>query len=188
MSKLKTGLNVRSADFGSYENFKPLGNLYSKSFFPHFTKKWNLTQNDLKSENDIDSFKIKLKSIIKPKKQKHFNRGSKKGNSLLTQLRVGRSSLNSHGFAIGLAENDQCLCYRSETVSHYLLNCFLYQNERIVLFEKIDKIYPKFSKLPDKRKTDILLSGLNLESEEPDSRNIPIALAVQTFILQTGRL
>ena len=134
MSKLKTGLNVRSADFGSYENFKPLGNLYSKSFFPHFTKKWNLTQNDLKSENDIDSFKIKLKSLIKPKKQKHFNRGSKKGNSLLTQLRVGRSSLNSHGFAIGLAENDQCLCYRSETVSHYLLNCFLYHNERIVLF------------------------------------------------------
>ena len=55
------------------------------------------------------------------------------------------------------------------------------------MFEKIDKIYPKFSKLPDKRKTDILLSGLNLDSEEPDSRNIPIALAVQTFILQTGR-
>ena len=33
MKKLKSVVNVRSADFGCYETFKPLDNLFSKSFF-----------------------------------------------------------------------------------------------------------------------------------------------------------
>ena len=60
-----------------------------------------------------------------------------------------------------LAENDLCLCSQTETVNHYLLKCFLYQNERSILFEKLDKILPKFSKLPDKRKMDIILNGIH---------------------------
>ena len=93
----------------------------------------------------------------------------------------------THSYTINLAENDLCLCSQTETVKHYFFKCFLYQNERSILFEKLDKILPKFSKLPDKRKIDIILNGINLNSEEPDSRNIPITLAVQTFILQTRR-
>ena len=141
----------------------------------------------MKSETDIKLFKINLKFKIKPKKQKHFNRGCKRGNSLLTQLRVGRSLLNTHGFSVNLTESDQCLCSRTETVSHYLNNCFLYQEERCVLLSKIIKLVPKFDKLPDYKKTEVLLNGINLNSNEPDSRNIPITLAVQNFILQTKR-
>ena len=122
-----------------------------------------------------------------PKKQKHFNFGSKRGNSLLTQLRVGRSFLNSHGYTINLTESDLCLCSRPETVSHFLNHCFLYQEERKVLYDKVTKLLPKFNTFSDKIKTDYLLHGINLHSSEPDSRNVPLTLAVQNYILQTGR-
>ena len=141
----------------------------------------------MKSETDIKLFKINLKFTIKPKKQIHFNRGCTQGNSLLTQLRVGRSLLNTHGFSVNLTESDQCLCSRTETVSHYLNHCFLYQEERCVLLSKIIKLVPKFDKLPDYKKTEVLLNGINLNSNETDSRNIPITLAVQNFTLQTKR-
>ena len=95
--------------------------------------------------------------------------------------------LNTHSFSVNLTESDQCLCSRTETVSHYSNNCFLYQEERCVLLSKIIKFVPKFDKLPDYKKTEVLLNGINLNSDEPDSRNIPITLAVQNFILQTKR-
>ena len=180
MSNLKVGPNLRSAE--CYEPFPLKGKPFSNSFFPSITKKWNTLDNNIKRENDIDQFKISLKNIIKPKKQKHFNFGSKRGNSLLTQLRVGRSFLNSHGYTINLTESDLCLCSRPETVSHFLNHCFLYQEERKVLYDKVTKLLPKFNTFSDKIKTDYLLHGINLHSSEPDSRNVPLTLAVQNFI------
>ena len=53
MSKLKSNLTSRSADFGCYQLFPPLGTNYSNSFFPHFTKAWNKLENKLKGEYDI---------------------------------------------------------------------------------------------------------------------------------------
>ena len=185
MPKVKFNINLR---FGqNFEVFPPLGNKFSNSFFPHFTNSWNKLDVKLKCEKDIFIFKENLKIQIKPKKYKHFARGPKKGNSLLTQLRVGRSMLHCHGFQLNLSDTDQCICSRTETVSHYLNHCFLYNVERQLLFDKIDKLIPKFKSFSDKKKTDILLFGINLNSEELDSRNIKISLLVQAFILQTGR-
>ena len=187
MTKLKQNFNSRQSKNGCFELFPPLGYNFSNSFLPYFTKSWNNLQNDLKCEKDMKVFKSSLKSKIKPKKQKHINSCSKRGNSLLTQLRVGRSLLNLHGFQIDLSETDKCNCSRIETASHFLNQCFLYQPERQILYNKIEKILPKFTTFSDRKKTDILLFGLNLDSIEPDSRNFPITIAVQTYILQTGR-
>ena len=51
---------------------------------------WNKLPNSLKNERDIVAFKEKLKEKIKPKKYFHSKFGSKRGNALPTQLRVGR--------------------------------------------------------------------------------------------------
>ena len=59
--------------------------------------------------------------------------------------------------------------------------------ERHALNSKLCQILPNFNLLPMKSKTKVLLEGIHLQSEEPESRNIPIALAVQGFILQTKR-
>ena len=74
-----------------------------------------------------------------------------------------------------------------ETASHYFLSCNKFDEKRILLFNKIIKHVPNFRKLSQKRQIEILLSGINLENEEPDSRNLGIAFAVQRYIIQTER-
>ena len=136
MPKLKSVGVTRSSASYSYESFPPKLKAFSDSFFPYFTKRWNDLPLNLKSEGDICEFKFRLKIHLKPKKQKHFSRGTKRGNSLLTQLRVGRSQLNAHKFTLGLSDTDKCVCERPETVSHYFNNCFLYQEQRHTLHSK----------------------------------------------------
>ena len=124
----------------------------------------------------------------KKKKVKNYSRGiSKYANSLHTQLRVGQSYLNSHGFKINLREDDLCLCHRSETVSHFFLDCFLYQEERDELCKKISQYLPRFQTFSKTKKLEIILNGFNLSNTEPDPRNISIAFAVQSYILKTKR-
>ena len=118
---------TRASDSFKYETYQQKLKTFSDSFFPYFTKKWNELPQNLKGEGDFSQFKLLLKCHIKPKKHRHFNRGSRRGNSLLTQLRVGRSHLNVHKFTIGLSETEKCLCDEPETVTHYLTKCFLYQ-------------------------------------------------------------
>ena len=186
MPEIAKVTNTRTNDF--YKPFPNLGTNFSRSFFPHFTKAWNKLEVSVQTEYDLSVFKEKLKVKFKPKKHKHFARGSKRGNALVTQLRVGRSYLNSHGFSIGLADSPECLCHRNETTDHFLLKCFLYTKERQILFDTIEQLLPKFQKMTQKKQLDILLFGINLDHEEIDSRNLPITFAVQKFLLTTNRL
>ena len=74
---------------------------------------------------DVKEFKISIKTIIKPKRHKHFSCGSKQGNKILTQIRVGRSDLKLHQFTIGLSENTECQChFKSESPEHYFFAVF----------------------------------------------------------------
>ena len=161
--------------------------LFFNSFFPYFTKKFNDLGNAVTVESDINIFKENLKSKLKPKKYKHFSWGSKRGNTLWTQLRVGRSLLNAHGFAINLTSSDLCICSRPETVLHFVTEYFIYTEERRTLYDSLEQILPKFKSLPNKIKLDIFLNGINLNSEELDSRNCKILYIVQNFILKTKR-
>ena len=102
--------------------------------------------------------------VIKPKNHRHFSRGCKLGNVLHTRLRLGRSYLNSHCFEINLSDSDLCLCYRRESVQHYFTECFLYTLERRFLFSIVEKYVPNFVNFSDKKKTNILLHGINLDS------------------------
>ena len=77
--------------------------------------------------------------------------------------------------------------HRSETTSHYFLDCFLYQQERAILFNKISEYLPRFQALSKSKKLEIILSGFNLQNIEPDQRNVPVVFAVQNYILKTKR-
>ena len=65
-------------------------------------------------------------------------------NSLHPQLRLGRSFLSAHGFAIGIDKSNLCICLRPETTRHFF-TCFLYQEEQKPLYENVSKQIPKFS-------------------------------------------
>ena len=179
--------NRKNRNTNVYQNFPALGSDFSGSFFPHFTKCFNKLEPKVTAEHDLVAFKENLKVKMKPRKIRHYGWGSKRGNTLWTQLRVGRSFLNAHGFAINLSDSDLCLCSRSESVSHFFTECFLYAEERRLLYDSMEQILPKFKNYPIKTKLEILLNGINLNSEETDSRNSKIIYAVQNFILKTKR-
>ena len=63
-------------------------------FFPNTLKLWNNLPEQLKVQ-DVESFKISIKSYIKPKRRRHFSCASKLGNKFLTQIRLGRSDFDN---------------------------------------------------------------------------------------------
>ena len=129
-----------------------------------------------------------MKKMFKPPKFKHFSRGSKEGNMLLTRIRVGRSDLNQHKFSIGLVDSPDCLChYKSESPEHFFLDCFLYSPERRILFGLIEHYVPFFPNLTKRRKLELILNGVYIDNDEFLSTNTIIMKATQAFILSTKR-
>ena len=128
---------------GGYIPFKNLGSKFKASFFPHTALLWNYLPKTAQCK-DLFDFKQFTNKDIKPPKFKHFARGNKFSNPLLTKVRVSRSDLNQHKFTIGLVDSPQCLCYfREESPSNFFLDCFLYLLERQTLFDLIEHYIPK---------------------------------------------
>ena len=80
---------------GDTKSTLTMKSIFITLFFPNFSKIWNLLPVKLRQLNLID-FKQQVSSQFKPKRYKHYNKGSKLGNTLLTRIRLGRSSLNAH--------------------------------------------------------------------------------------------
>ena len=176
--------NLRSK--GGYIPFKSRGSKFDKSFFPYQTKHWNSLSRNIQSL-DIENFKTFTKTL-KPKKYKHFHKGNKNTNSLLTRIRVGRSQLNQHKFSVGQIDSPECLCHhREESPLHYFIDCFLYLRERQTMFQLFEHYIPNFKNFTKKKKLDIILNGINVNQDEFISTNITLTFAVQKFIVQTKR-
>ena len=177
--------NTRSK--GGYIPFKNLGFKFKNSFFPHTVCQWNSLPKQVQCKNLYD-FKEFTNKQFKPPRYKHFARGNKFSNTLLTKIRVGRSDLNQHKFIIGLADSPECLChFREESPSHFFLDCFLYLPERQTLFDLIEHSIPNFKKLTKQKKLDIILRGLDIENNDFIQLNTKITITVQNFILHTNR-
>ena len=167
--------------------FNNLGFKFKNSFFPHTVSKWNSLPKHAQCSNLID-FKEYTNKEFKPPKYKHFAKGNKFTNTLLTKIRVGRSDLNQHKFIIGLADSPECLChFREESPSHFFLDCFLYLPERQTLFDLVEHYIPNFKKLTKSKKLDIILRGLDIHNNDFIQLNTKITIAVQNFILHTNR-
>ena len=172
---------------GGYIPFKNLNRKFNNSFFPYTTLLWNSLPKNVKSKDLLD-FKQYVKTEFKPPRYKHFSRGHKLSNSLLTRIRVGRSDLNQHKFTIGLVDSPQCDChFREESPSHYFLDCFLYTSERRSLFELIEHYIPRFSNFTKSKKLEIILKGFNIHIDEYIQLNTTLTFAVQNFIIKTKR-
>lgn len=164
-----------------------------KSFFSIASKQWDSLPIELKQTWDIPEFKEGLSAILKPKRCKLYNIGSKYANSIHTQLRIGRSQLNEHLFAIGRSNTQGCICNMStESVEHVLLDCFLYNTERQVLFDYIrDTRYILCASLESynrKSLISVLLFGEHPFDYDRYPYNKLLFRAVQSFLVKIGRL
>ena len=168
----------------------PPGKLsYTNSFFPLFTKKWEALPTKLSNLGDMDQFKQSWKQDFAPVRYKFPSRGNKLGNRLLTRIRVGRSFLKSHSFAIGLSDTPYCTCTNNtiESPLHYFINCTLYNEERQTLFGTFEHFIRKFQTFSKTKKLDTILFGVDKDNPEIFSTNVSLQYAVQNFILKTKR-
>ena len=111
-----------------YCNFLYENKQFSNSFYPYFTKKWNVNKA--------------------PKYKFYFRGSTKRECSLLTQFRVGRSILNVHAFPLGLSSSPKCLCHApTESPRHMLLKCFMYYEEHLTLLSEVENLLPKLKTL-----------------------------------------
>ena len=187
MSKLDYEKKYLTRTKVGYSPYPYFGNKYSNSFFPYMSKLWN--NLDVSTQVMLlPDFKLQLKKELKPMKYKHFSKGSKLGNSLLSRIRLNRSDLNLHKFDIGLHENSECSCHaKSESSIHYMMDCFLYSGESQNLLNLVEHYIPNFPKLNKTKQFEILLLGINPENPEFFTTNTILSIAVQTFILKTKR-
>ena len=163
------------------------------SFFEKISKEWDDLPIKTRQNWDIAEFKADLASILKPNKTKIFNYGPKFHNSIHTQLRVGMSQLNDHLFRVGISKTKGCLCgHKTESTQHFLLDCFLYQPERVELFRYLKNtrhvLNMPLSTYTRESLVDTLLNGeYNLERDRYPYNRL-LFRAVQKFLVQTGRL
>ena len=177
--------NTRSK--GGYIPFKNLGFKFKNSFSPHTACLWNSLPKQAQCK-DLFEFKTFTNLQFKPERYKHFARGNKFTNTLLTKIRVGRSDLNQHKFIIGLADSPECQChFREESPTHFFLDCFLYLPERQTLFDLIEHYIPKFKRLTKQKKLDIILRGIDIDNNDFIQLKTTLTIAVQNFILHTNR-
>jgi hypothetical protein len=188
LSVLRTNSrNSEDPATGRYIQFKFKSIQYSNSFFPFFTKKWNLLPFTARKK-PIDKFKEYLNLELKPIKHKPYSKGDKYKCSLLTRIRVGRSQLNEHTFYIGQGDTIKCKCsFQKETPLHYITQCPLYTVMRQTLFNKIEQFIPGIRQLTRRRQYEICVHGWQIDNHEVNIFNTKILIATQNFIYQTKR-
>ena len=187
MTKLDFEKKHLTRSKGGYTPYPNYGVKYLNTFFPYISKLWNNLNTSTQSMA-LSDCKLQLKSNMKPDKIKHFSNGSKIGNILLTRIRLDRSDLNLHKFTIGHSDSPQCMCHaKQESSLHFMIDCFLYSNERQTLFDLVEQLYPKFKSLSKIRKYEALVMGINTDNPDYKYVNTNITYAVQNFIMKTKR-
>ena len=176
--------NTRSG--GKYLPFRFKSLKYNNSFFPYFTRHWNMLSKEQKCLN-LPDFKTELKKLYKPPKYKHLGRGNKYACSLLTQIRVGNSFLKADSFKTGHTDTNFCSCGYIEDSKHFFTKCSLFDEQRQILFNKMKEFIPNFQLLSTTRQLEILLMGYEYDNPEMTRINTKIMVISQNYILQTKR-
>ena len=181
-------LNQRYPTKRTFEHYPDKKRVLEDSYFPFAIKRWDALPGTVRGLDQAD-FKLKLKELLKPPRFKHFNCGYKFPNALHAQLRLKRSNLNAHLHPIGLSVTPECQCGSTETVRHFLLDCKIYTQPRLTLFEKLDGLLEKRVKHYSKSDlVEIFLFGEKPHLPEKYQHNKFIFFAVQRFLLKTKRL
>lgn len=148
---------------------------YFNSFLPSTVRDWNTLPFDIKNSDTVAAFKSNLNknNRIVPK---HFYFGDRRLQILHTRLRTKCSSLNYDIFLRRLNDSPLCRCGDLENVEHFLLQCPIYQQQRLTLLQIISQ-HCQIS-------SDLLLYG---DISMPLETNILIFEAVQKYIQDTKR-
>ena len=164
-------------------------NKYKLSFFPSTIRDWNKLENDIKQSISKNVFKKKILNKIRPKNNSYFGIKDNDKTRLITQLRMGLSSLRAHKFRHNFLDTSDPLCFvcgSAEDTEHYLLHCMSYRLSRTTLMQNVTAILNfDVLNLPHKKIVEILLYG---EKSVDDDKNRKILDEVIKYISVSKRL
>ena len=160
---------------------------YQRSFIPETSRHWNSLPLTIQSCQNRKEFKQNIELLYStPQPSKYFTLGTKLGNTLHTQIRLGMSKLNAHQYTIQKIDNPACDCgYRQENTQHFLLHCPRFATARSILYRQISThLNLDFRSLPDTIQISTLLTGhLTTKHTAPF-----VAIDFQNFLENTLRL
>ena len=111
---------------------------YFNLFLPSTVRDWNSLRPEVKTSDTAIPFKSSLNkdNLIVPK---HLYIGERRLQILHTRLRKKCSSLNYDIFLRRLNDSPVCRCGDLENAEHFLLQCPIYQQQRITLTQIISQ-------------------------------------------------
>ena len=160
---------------------------YQRSFIPDTSRHWNQLPHEVRSCQESKKFKQHIKLLHStPQPSHYFTLGTKVGNTLHTQIRLGMSKLNTHKYSIQKTASPSCACgYKQENTKHFILHCPRFASARSELFSQVSThINTDFRTLSDDTKIDTLLNGHNTTKHTAH----PVSTAFQKFLQNTSRL
>ena len=109
------------------------------------------------------------------------------GEKLLTRLSLKFSHPREHKFKHGFADtiNPMCACGADvETMEHFLLRCRFYSNQRLELFDNLERANPGFKNLSDKDQVSFMLYNSKIITSENSNQNI--IKTIIKYLKETG--
>ena len=156
-----TGRVLRSSNLLTLPRFRT--SIYQRSFIPQTSQNWNSLPNAIQLCTDRKQFKRGITALHStPHPPLYYTLGTKLGNTLHTQLRLGMSRLNAHQYAIQKITDPACACgHNQENTNHFILDCPLSTPARTHLFRETSlHLKVDFKTLTNIMKINILLFGL----------------------------
>ena len=114
---------------------------FSNTLFLFCIKKWNKLDAKIRNLPSVSRFKRSFLIYFKTNENSTFE--AQNPIKLLNRLRLNFSHLNEHKFHHNFQDtvNPLCLCNtETETISHYLLRCSLFSEQRTKLLESLSNL------------------------------------------------
>ena len=148
---------------------------------------WNKLGWEIKNSESIVTFKKRSLSFIRPSSNSIFICHNPRCIKLLSRLRLGLSHRREHKFKRSFQDSlnpfSSCGKGEVETISHYLLHCSNYSEDRLALLNTIKNIDMSILQLRDSKFTSVLLFG---DTSFNNNKSIFILDATVDYIILTG--
>ena len=135
--------STRSSQIDNISNIKTRSSFLTNSFSLSTITEWNKLDCDIRNSDSLNIFKLWLLNFVRPVVNSIFNINNRYGLKLLTRLRLSLSHLCYHKFRYNFRDciNPICDCgLETETTTHFLLHCPLFQSAKQSLLMNIKKI------------------------------------------------
>jgi hypothetical protein len=103
-------------------NINCRASLYSECFLLSIIRAWNDLPLTTRNSESLNSF-ISLMNTQNNKVSAHYYVGCRLGQILQVRLRIYCRTLNAFVFIRNLVESPNCICGKTETISHFQLDC-----------------------------------------------------------------